>query len=106
MVALKCIFLVTFAGDIIIRTGDCVTLNSVKSNLPFYVARIIYMWAEKPKQEFFHARLYLRGPHTILDETCDPREVFQTNFCENFPLGSIIRKTKVNLLFYYPIILF
>ena len=81
-------------------------LDSAKSNVPFYIARIIYMWAEKPKKALFHARIYFRGSHTILDETCDPREVFQTNFCENYPLGSIIRKIKVNLLFYHPIILF
>lgn len=82
-------------GDILVRAEDCVMLNSANPNQPLHVARIGYMWDQQPGGATFHAHIFCRGTNTILGETADPRELFEADICENCPLGSIVRKAKV-----------
>lgn len=84
------------SGDsIVVQPGDCVMLNSAKPNEPLYIARIGYMWEQKPAGATFHAHIFCRGINTVLGETADPHELFEADICENCPIGSIVRKTKV-----------
>ncbi|KAK5639618.1 hypothetical protein RI129_012110 [Pyrocoelia pectoralis] len=81
-------------GDIVIESDDCVMLNSQEPNQPLWIARVGYMWQER-EETLFHAHLFCRGSDTVLGETSDPRELFVVDVCENCPLGSIVRKAKV-----------
>ncbi|KAK5638240.1 hypothetical protein RI129_012535 [Pyrocoelia pectoralis] len=81
-------------GDIIVEPDDCVMLNSEEPNQPLLIARVGYMWQEGDETSF-HAHLFCRGSDTVLGETSDPRELFVVDVCENCPLGSIVRKAKV-----------
>ncbi|KAB0791577.1 hypothetical protein PPYR_03377 [Photinus pyralis] len=81
-------------GDIVVEPDDCVMLNSEEPNQPLLIARVGYMWQEGD-ETLFHAHLFCRGSDTVLGETSDPRELFVVDVCENCPLGSIVRKAKV-----------
>ncbi|KRT82621.1 hypothetical protein AMK59_4034 [Oryctes borbonicus] len=70
-------------------------LNAENPNQPLHVARIGYMWDQQPNGPIFHAQIFCRGTNTVLGETADPRELFVADFCENCPLGSIVRRAKV-----------
>lgn len=83
-------------GDVIIEEGDYVLLNSEEPNHPLYVAQVAYLWDDKSQGATFHAHMFCRATDTILGETADPRELFVVDDCENCPLGSIVRKAKVN----------
>lgn len=74
---------------------DYVLLNATIPNQPLLVARIGYMWDQESTGPTFHAHIFCRGTNTVLGETANPRELFEADSCENCPLGSIVRKTKV-----------
>lgn len=82
-------------GEIEVKKGDYVMLNSAKTNHALNIAKIVYMWNAFPQGAMFHAHLFCRGSDTVLGETSDPREIFVVDLCENFPLGSIVRKAEV-----------
>lgn len=84
-------------GEIEVKKGDFVMLNSTRTNHPLNIAKIAYMWQEFPQGPMFHAHLFCRGSDTVLGETSDPREIFLVDLCENFPLGSIVRRADVVL---------
>ncbi|KAK9745054.1 Cytosine specific DNA methyltransferase replication foci domain [Popillia japonica] len=113
-------------GDITVQIEDYVLLNATIPNQPLLVARIGYMWDQEstgptfhahifcrgtntvlgetanPRELFeagptFHAHIFCRGTNTVLGETANPRELFEADSCENCPLGSIVRKTKVEM---------
>ncbi|XP_060530589.1 DNA (cytosine-5)-methyltransferase PliMCI-like isoform X2 [Cylas formicarius] len=81
-----------------VQVGDFITLKSENPNEPLWIAKIIHMYDAFPQRFMFHGLLFCRGSDTILTGTADPRELFLVDECEELPLGSIIRKAKVEYL--------
>lgn len=89
----------------LLSVGDCVCvrpdeeerIRQTEEPDPWF-AKIQYMWQDVDGSEQFHARWFIHGSDTLLQETASPRELFLLNECDDIDLYSVMSKCTVTRL--------
>ncbi|KXJ20320.1 DNA (cytosine-5)-methyltransferase PliMCI [Exaiptasia diaphana] len=89
-----------------VTVGDFVQVCPYDPHTPLYIACVSYMWENSKGKKMFHARWMTRASDSVLGESADPRELFLADDCDDNPLGSILRKCTVSIIFMKLFILF
>lgn len=75
---------------------DCVLVKPDDPKAPLFVARVMSMWEDKKGGKHAHVWWFIRGSDTVLGETCDPREIFVVNACEDILVGLVLQAATVH----------
>ncbi|RUS91723.1 hypothetical protein EGW08_000549 [Elysia chlorotica] len=82
-------------GDLKLRPGDCVSISQEDPKLPYFIARIHYLFETASGNKQAHIQWFYRGSETVLGEASDPLELFFVEECDDRDLVTVHDKVKV-----------
>lgn len=82
-------------GNERIQLNDFVFVEPRNPTHPLHIYKIIHMLENKNGLKKFHGNWLRRGTQTILGETSDPIELFQTDGCDDIPFTCVKSKATV-----------